>query len=117
MRISTLYKCTHTHTHIHTHIHTHTSTICPLGDYPCLKAMFLVTDLKVKWMRGHHYVGGHIGMMMMLLRYVKPKVADCVHTMEVLARIAVKYPQSAYAGITMLMQIKLQHMSRAVPIV
>ena len=53
--------------------------------------------------------------MAMLSCCVEPKVAKWVHTVEVLARIAVKYPQSAYAGLTMLLQAKWQHLSRAVP--
>ena len=51
----------------------------------------------------------------MLSRFVEPKVADWVHAVEVLARIAVKYPQSAYAGLTMSLQAEWQHLSRAVP--
>jgi hypothetical protein len=52
--------------------------------------------------------------MAMLSRYVKPKAADWVHVVEVLARITVKYLQSAYAGLTMSLQAKWQHLSRAV---
>jgi hypothetical protein len=52
--------------------------------------------------------------MKMLSRYVEPKVAEWVHTVEVLARIAVKYPQIVYAGLTMSLQAKWQHLSRAV---
>ena len=89
--------------------------IYPLGNQPCLKAMFLAADLKVKWRRGHRYVGGHVGLMAMLSRYAEPKVANWVHTVEVLARIEVKYPQSAYAGLTMSLQAEWQHLSRAVP--
>ena len=77
--------------------------------------MFLAVDLKVKWRHGHRYVGGHVGSMVMLSRYVEPNVANWVHAVEVLARIAVKYPQSAYAGLTILLQAKWQHLSRAVP--
>ena len=78
--------------------------ICPLGDQPRLKVIFLVTDLKVKWRRSHRYMGGHIGSMTMLVRYVESKVANWVHMVEVLARIGVIYPQSAYAGLTMSLQ-------------
>ena len=63
--------------------------------------MFLVADLKVKWRRDHCYVGGHVCSMVMLSRFIEPKVADWIHRVEVLARIAVKYPQSAYTGLTM----------------
>ena len=41
--------------------------------------------------------------MVMLSRYVKPEVSDRVYGVEVLALIAVQYPQSAYAGLTMLL--------------
>ena len=42
--------------------------ICPLDDQLRLKAMFLAADLKVKWRRGHHYMGGHVGSMVILSR-------------------------------------------------
>jgi hypothetical protein len=89
--------------------------ICPLGDQPCLKVRFHAAGMKVKWRRGHRYVGGHVSSMAMLTRFVEPKVADWVHAVEVLARIAVKYPQSVYAGLTMSLQAEWQHLSRAVP--
>ena len=54
--------------------------------------MFLAADLKGKWMRIHHYVGGHVSSMTILLCYNEPKVANCVHAVEVLARITAKYP-------------------------
>ena len=53
--------------------------------------------------RGHRYVGNNLVSMAILSRFVEPKVANWVHAMEVLAHIAVKYPQSAYAGLTMLL--------------
>ena len=42
-------------------------------------------------------------------------MVDWVHAVEVLVRIAVKYPQSAYAGLTLFLQASWQHLSRAVP--
>ena len=89
--------------------------ICPLGDQLHLKAMFHAADLKVKWRHGHRYVGGHVGLMAMLSRFFEPKTANWIHAVKVLARIAVKYPQSVYAGLTMLLQAEWQHLSRAVP--
>ena len=78
--------------------------IYPLDDQPRLKAMLLAADLKVNWRQDNHYVGGHVGSTAMLLRYVDPKVANWVRMVEVLARITVKYPQSAHAGLTMSLQ-------------
>ena len=42
--------------------------ICLLGNQPCLKAMFLEADLKVKWRRGHRYMGDRVRLMAMLSR-------------------------------------------------
>ena len=45
--------------------------------------------------------------MAILSRFVEPKVANWVHTVKVLARITVKYPQGACAGLTLLLQAEL----------
>ena len=60
-------------------------------------------DLPVTWKHGTWYVGDHVGLVAMCLQLIEPKVANWVHTVEVLARIVVKYPQSAYATLTMLL--------------
>ena len=91
------------------------STIYPKGSQPRLKAMFLAADLKVKWRDNSRYMSGHVGLMVMLSSYVEPKVANWVHAVKVLAHIAVKYPQSACAGLTILLQAEWQHLSHTVP--
>ena len=44
-----------------------------------------------------------------------PMVEQWVHGVEVLARIAGKYPQAAYHGFATSLQAEWQYMSRAVP--
>ena len=72
--------------------------ICPLGNQPRLKAMFLAADLKVKWRRGHRYVDGHVSSRAMLPRFVEPEVDNWVHAVEALAReqAALRWPQGQH---------------------
>ena len=50
----------------------------------------------------------------MLLCYAETKVSNWVHAVEVLTRIVVQNPQSAYTRLTMLLQAEWQYLRRAV---
>ena len=89
--------------------------VCPLESEARLKAIFAENNLPVEWRRGHRYLGGHIGSKAMETRFVAPMVEQWVHGVEVLARIAGKYPQAAYHGFATSLQAEWQYMSRAVP--
>ena len=66
-----------------------------------LKAIFLAMDLPFPWKRGSWYVGGQVGLIVMCLGFIEPKVTNWMHFMEALVHITVKYPQSVYTGLMM----------------
>ena len=60
-------------------------------------------------------MGGFVGSHAMHDRWVEPMVADWVKGVEALARVARKYPQSAYVGFTQSLQAECQYLCRFVP--
>ena len=47
--------------------------------------------------------------------WVKPQVKAWAHRVRVLGKISQRHPQSAYAGLGMLLQLKRQYLQRNVP--
>ena len=72
--------------------------VYPLATEAEVKTVFTAEGLTMKTCRGHRYVGGHVGSLAMRNRWIEPMVEEWVAGIEVLARIARKYPQSAYHG-------------------
>jgi hypothetical protein len=54
--------------------------------------------------RGQRYLGGYIGRKREKEEWVKKKVEKWEDGMQILASIARRYPQTAYAGFTMSLQ-------------
>ncbi len=65
--------------------------------------------------RGKRYVGGFVGSETMLERWLDPKVKKWVAGVEILARIALRFPQTAYAGLALSLQAKWQYICCIVP--
>ena len=78
--------------------------ICPLADELEMKAAFASMDLPVKYCRGHRYVGGFVGSKSMQDRWVEPMVEKWVEGVKAMAKVATRYPQSAYHGFTQSLQ-------------
>jgi hypothetical protein len=55
--------------------------------------------IEVNFCQGKRYVGGFVGSEAMLERWLNPMVKKWVTGIETLARIAVRFPQTAYAGL------------------
>ena len=90
--------------------------ICPLADQASAKAAFEAVGLdKISYVRGHRYVGGFVGSTSMKDRWLDPKVAGWVEGVRLLAKVAERYPQSAYAGFTQSLQAEWQYICRCVP--
>ena len=89
--------------------------ICPLADEEAAKAEFTAKNLPVKFCRGHRYVGGFVGSRAMQDRWVDPMVEKWVESIQALAKVAVRYPQSAYAGFSQSLQSEWQYLCRCVP--
>ena len=89
--------------------------ICPLADEAAAKAAFEAMELNVNWTRGHRYVGGFVGSVAMRNRWIEPQVEQWVAAVEALAKVARRFPQSAYAGFTHCLQGQWAYVSRCVP--
>ena len=72
--------------------------ICPLADEAAGKAAFEAEGLAIKWCRGQRYVGGFVGSLAMRDRWLEPKVKRWVAAIEVISKVALRYPQAAYAA-------------------
>jgi len=89
--------------------------ICPLAAEAAAKAIFDAANLPVQYCRGHRYVGGYVGSNAMRDRWVEPMVEQWVAGVKALAKVAAKYPQSAYVGFTQSLQSEWQYLCRCVP--
>ena len=59
---------------------------------------------------GSLYLGAYWGPREELEKWVRPEVEAWAHGVRILAKIAKRYPQSAYADLGMLLQVKLQYL-------
>ena len=71
--------------------------------------------LTLNFVSGSRYLGTYLGPQAELEAWVKPQVEACSHGVMVLAKIDRRHPQSAYAGLGMLLQLKWQYLQRTVP--
>jgi hypothetical protein len=89
--------------------------ICPKEEEAEARAVFEEAGMEVNFCRGKRYVGGFVGLEAMLERWLDPMVKKWVTGIETLARIAVRFPQTAYAGLVSSLQAKWQYICRIVP--
>jgi hypothetical protein len=73
--------------------------ICPKEEEAEARAAFEEAGIEVNFCQGKCYVGGFVGSETMLKRWLDPMVKKWVTGIETLARIAVRFPQIAYAGL------------------
>ena len=64
---------------------------------------------------GQRYVGGFVGSDAMEDEWIRPQVAAWVKGVKLLARVALRYPQTAYVGMVWSLQAKWQYLSRVSP--
>ena len=65
---------------------------------------FEAEGLKVQVTRGHQYLGGFCGGQGKMDQWIRHKVHYWAETIYNLRRFAVRYPQTAYIGLAMLIQ-------------
>ncbi len=82
--------------------------ICPKEEEAEARAAFKAAGLHVNFCRGKRNVGDFVGLEAMLGRWLDPKVKKWVAGVEILACIASRFPQTAYAGLTSSLQGKWQ---------
>ena len=89
--------------------------ICKAEDEEVARQAFEEKGLTIKYSRGRKYLGGFIGSADSKEDWLNEKVADWADAVETLAKIAVQYPQTAYAGFVFCLQAEWQYVSRVVP--
>jgi hypothetical protein len=89
--------------------------ICPKEEEAEARVAFEEAGIEVDFCQGKRYVGGFVGSEAMLERWLDPMVKKWVTRIETLARIAVRFPQTAYAGLVSSLQAKWQYICHVVP--
>ena len=72
-------------------------------------------EFSFSFCRGSRYVGGFVGDDNTLQEWLTPKLENWRHGVRVLARIARRYPQSAFAGLRLSLQNEWQYLQRVLP--
>ncbi len=89
--------------------------ICLKEEEAKARAAFEEAGIEVNFCWGKCYMGGFVGLEVMLERWLNPMVKKWVTGIETLARIAVRFPQTAYAGLVSSLQAKWQYICCVVP--
>ena len=71
--------------------------------------------LNLKFISGNRHLGAYLGLWDQLDAWVKPQVEAWSHGVKVLAKIARRHSQSAYAGLGISLQSEWQYLKRTVP--
>jgi hypothetical protein len=79
------------------------------------RAAFKEAGIEVNYCRGTRYVGGFVGSEVMLEYWLDPMVKKWVAGIKTLAHIAVRFPQTAYAGLVSSLQAEWQYICCVVP--
>ena len=69
----------------------------------------------MNFVSGHRYLGAYLGPQAELEAWLKPQAEAWDHGVKVLAKISLRNPQSAYAGLGMSLQSEWQYLQRTVP--
>ena len=89
--------------------------ICPTATEPLARITFNEHDLPVTFVQGHRYVGGYVGSLALRDDWIQPMVEEWTAGVKAIARVARKYPQSAYCGFVHSLQAEWQYLCRCVP--
>eukprot|EP00956_Cyclotella_meneghiniana_P042116 scaffold248361_cov42-Cyclotella_meneghiniana.AAC.1 len=92
-----------------------THIICTAEQEPEAKSAFLSRDMIVNYSRGERYLGGFVGSKLEREKWVKKKVEGWERAVIILAGIAKRFPQAAFAGMAMSLQHEWQFVARTVP--
>jgi hypothetical protein len=80
-----------------------------------LGAEELLQAFSFKFTGGYRYVGGFLDSDAALSQWLPPQIQQWVSGVASLAKVAKRYPQTAYAGLTKSLQQEWQYLQRAVP--
>ena len=79
------------------------------------KREFAKEGLCLNFVSGSRYLWAYLGPQAELEAWVKPQLDAYAHVVRVLAKISQQHPQSAYAGLGMLLQLEWQYLQSTVP--
>lgn len=79
------------------------------------RVAFAVHNLDVQYTRGHRYVGGFLGGANGKHEWLEEKVKVWADGVKTLAKLAIRYPQTAYAGLVLCLQNEWQYVQRTCP--
>ena len=85
------------------------------GQEEATKQEFAKEWLVLNFVSVSRYLGAYLGPQAELEAWVKTQVEAWAQEVRVLAKISRRYPQSAYAGLGMLLQSEWQYLERTVP--
>ena len=85
------------------------------GQEEAAKRKFAKEGLFLNFISGSRYLGAYLGPQAELEAWVKPQLEAWAHRERVLAKIAQRHPQLAYAGLGMSLQSEWQYLQRTVP--
>ena len=78
-------------------------------------AKTVLAEFDFQYSTGSRYVGGFIGDAESQSEWLEPKIQQWVKGVEALARVARRFPQTAYAGLVQSLQGEWQYLQRVVP--
>ena len=84
-------------------------------DEAAAKALHAAEGCNVKFTRGQRYVGGFVGGKAEETAWLTPQVDKWTQGVKALARVAWRYPQTAYAGLVWCLQAEWQYLCRVCP--
>ena len=88
--------------------------ICKGEDEAVARSEFEKLGLDINFSRGQRYLGGFIGSGATKEKWLGEMVAKWAAAVETLAKVASKYPQTAYTGFTFCLQNEWQYLQRVV---
>jgi hypothetical protein len=64
---------------------------------------------------GHRYLGGFVGSGAAEANWIDPKIEEWIAGVITLSKVAIRYPQTAYAGLAFSLQAEWQYVQRVTP--
>ena len=89
--------------------------LCKAEDKAVARTAFAAKGFtKVKFCRGHRYLGGYLGAKEEVDAYLKEKVETWVEAVKTMAHIADLFPQAVYAIFAFCLQDEWQYVQRVI---
>lgn len=64
---------------------------------------------------GNRYLGGFIGNDLKFIEWIEQKIGNWVKAIQALAKVAINYPQTVYAGLCKSLQMEWQYLQQILP--